>query len=254
MATSTLRAVLFDIDGTLVDSNYLHVDAWVRAFADVGHPVDAWRVHRAIGLDSSKLLEDLLGDEAEELGDRAKEKHTEYYEPLIPRLRRFDGARELIQTLHDAGVRVVLATSAPPEEFEALQKCLDADEFLHAATTADDVETAKPEPDIIGTALERAGVAADEAVMIGDTRWDAEAAGRAGVRSIGVLSGGIGTDELQQAGVAEVFDDVAAILDAVRANGPAVLAPAELSPADADRAATLDGLRSIRALGENLHG
>ncbi|WP_382310079.1 HAD family hydrolase [Herbiconiux sp. UC225_62] len=218
--SSALRAVLFDIDGTLIDSNYLHVDAWTRAFADVGVAVDAWKVHRSIGLDSAKLLDALLGDRAEALGDEAKERHTAHYEELHPRLRRFEGARELIERLSESGVRVVLATSAPPEEFEVLRACLDVDDLLHAATTADDVETAKPDPDIIGVALERAGVPAFEAVMIGDTRWDAEAAGRAGVGSLGVLSGGIGSAELLEAGAAEVFDDVAAILKAVADGGP----------------------------------
>ncbi|MCS5718033.1 HAD family hydrolase [Herbiconiux sp. CPCC 205763] len=225
--SSALRAALFDIDGTLIDSNYLHVDAWTRAFDDVGVAVDAWRVHRAIALDSSKLLEALLGDRADELGDRAKERHAAHYEKLHPRLRRFDGARDLIARLSEAGVRVVLATSAPPEEFEALRACLDVDDFLHAATTADDVTTAKPDPDIIGVALERAGVSASEAVMIGDTRWDAEAAGRAGVRSLGVLSGGIAAAELRDGGAAEVFDDVSAILATVADAGPARLAGSE---------------------------
>ncbi len=220
MASPTpVRAVLFDIDGTLIDSNYLHVDAWMRAFADVGAAVDSWRVHRAIGLDSSKLLETLLGDRADELGEQASERHSAHYEELQPRLRRFDGARELVQRLSEAGVRVVLATSAPPEEYEVLRERLDVDEFLHAATTADDVETAKPEPDIIATALERAGVPAEEAVMVGDTRWDAEAAGRAGVRSVGVLSGGIGAEELRAAGAVAVFDDVSAILAAFTERG-----------------------------------
>jgi HAD superfamily hydrolase (TIGR01509 family) len=217
--SSAVRAVLFDIDGTLIDSNYLHVDAWTRGFDDVGAAVDAWKVHRSIGLDSGKLLDALLGDRAEELGERAKERHAAHYEELYPRLRRFDRARALIERLSGSGVRVVLATSAPPEEFEVLRRCLDVDEFLHAATTADDVETAKPEPDIIGTALDRAGVSAGEAVMIGDTRWDAEAAVRAGVRSLGVLSGGIAASELRDAGAFEVFDDVAVILAAVERGG-----------------------------------
>lgn len=220
---SESRAVLFDIDGTLIDSNYLHVEAWIRAFDDIEAPVDAWRVHRGIGLDSGKLLEALLGDRADELADAAKERHSARYEPLVPRLRRFEGARELIERLSVSGVRVVLATSAPPEEFEALRDCLDADEWLHATTTADDVETAKPEPDIIATALDRAGVTAQRAVMIGDTRWDALAAGRAGVRSIGVLSGGVGDGELREAGASAVFDDVAAILAAVDEKGVDVL-------------------------------
>lgn len=218
-STSAPRAVLFDIDGTLVDSNYLHVDAWTRAFDDIGVPIDAWRIHRGIGLDSGKLLDELLGDRVDELADAAKDRHTAHYEPLTSRLRRFEGTRELIEHLSLAGVRVVLATSAPPEEFEVLRRCLDVDELLHAATTADDVETAKPEPDIIETALARAGVTAGEAVMIGDTRWDAIAAVRAGVRSLGVLSGGISAAELREAGASGVFDDVAAILEAVRQNG-----------------------------------
>jgi HAD superfamily hydrolase (TIGR01509 family) len=219
-SSSAVRAALFDIDGTLIDSNYLHIDAWTRAFADVGAPVDAWRVHRAIGLDSGKLLDTLLGDRVDELGERTKHRHSAYYEELSPRLRRFDGARELIQALSGSGVRVVLATSAPPEEFEVLRACLDVDDLLYAATTADDVETAKPDPDIIGVALRRADVSAGDAVMIGDTRWDAEAAGRAGVRSLGVLSGGIGAGALLDAGAAEVFDDVAAMLTAVTDDGP----------------------------------
>jgi HAD superfamily hydrolase (TIGR01509 family) len=211
------RAVLFDIDGTLVDSNYLHVDAWQRAFADAGAAVDAWRTHRSIGADSGRLLEMLLGDDLERLGDTAKARHAEHYEALMPRLRRFAGARELLAELSSRGVRVVLATSAPPEEFAALRRVLDADDVVDAATTADDVDTAKPEPDLIGTALRRAGVAAHEAVMVGDTTWDAEAAGRAGVRTVAVLSGGVSEAELREAGAAEVYADVAAILDAVRA-------------------------------------
>jgi len=221
--SSPPRAVLFDIDGTLIDSNYLHVESWSRAFDDIGAPVDAWRVHRGIGLDSAKLLEELLGDRVHELGDAAKERHSARYAPLVPRLRRFSGARELIQRLSGSGVRVVLATSAPPEEFRVLSDCLDADSWLYAATTADDVETAKPEPDIIATALERAGVTAGSAVMIGDTRWDAIAARRAGVRSVGVLSGGVGSGELREAGASLVFDDVAAILTAVDSAGPDAL-------------------------------
>lgn len=211
------RAVLFDIDGTLVDSNYLHVDAWQGAFADVGHPIDAARIHRLIGADADRLLDELLGEKRGEFGDAAKARHAERYQEHAPRLRRFAHAKELLTELSSRGVRVVLATSAPPEEFAELQRVIDADDVVDAATTGDDVETAKPEPDLIGTAVERAGVRTDDAVMIGDTVWDAVAAGRAGVRTIGVLSGGISEAELRAAGAASVFDDVAAILDAVRA-------------------------------------
>jgi HAD superfamily hydrolase (TIGR01509 family) len=206
------KAVLFDIDGTLVDSNYLHVDAWSRAFEEVGHPVDAWRIHRSIGLDSAKLLDRLLGDDVDELGDRAKQLHTDLYAEMFDRLRPLPGAVELLHALKDAGIRVVLATSAPEDELEVLTGVLDSDDALHATTSSDDVETAKPEPDIVNVALERAGVDASEALFVGDAVWDMKAAGRAGVRSIGVRTGGFGADELTEAGAASVYDDAAAIL------------------------------------------
>ena len=212
LQAESLRAVLFDVDGTLIDSNYLHVDSFMRAFDDAGAPVPAWRVHRAIGLDSSRLLEELVGDRAEEVGDAVKEGHSRLYRELWPRLRRFEGARELLTALHDRGVHVVLATSAPSDELEELQRVLDCDDVIFATTNADDVETAKPEPDILGVALERAGVSASEALMVGDARWDQIAAARAGIRSIGVRSGGVSEEELLEAGAVEVHDDVAALL------------------------------------------
>ena len=114
----TCSAVLFDIDGTLVDTNYLHVDAWLRAFADVGRPVDAWRIHAAIGMDSAKLLETLLGEDVERLGDAAKERHGIHYAADEERIRAFaDARRRCCDELDRRGLKVVLATSSPPEEF-----------------------------------------------------------------------------------------------------------------------------------------
>ena len=206
------KAVLFDIDGTLVDSNYLHVDAWGRAFAEVGRPVEAWRIHRSIGLDGDKLLDALLGDDVEERGDHAKELHTEYYSRLTDRLRALPHAVTLLHALSDAGIRVVLATSAPKDELDILLAVLDCDDALHATTSSDDVGTAKPEPDIVNVALERAGVDASEALFVGDAVWDMKAAGHAGVRAIGVRTGGISSAELLDAGALRVFDDPAAVL------------------------------------------
>lgn len=229
MDTSTRPlALIFDIDGTLVDSNYLHVEAWTRTFEEIGAPVAGWRVHRSIGLDSAKLLDALLGDRVDELSERATERHSELHQELSTRLRSFEGAQELIAHLNEAGVRVVLATSAPQKEFEKLQQVLDLDDNHYTATTADDVETAKPEPDVVEAALKLADVEADRAVMVGDTKWDAVAAARAGVRSIGVLSGGVGADELREGGAMAVFDDVAAILAAVREGGLEEIFGAEL--------------------------
>ena len=212
MTTATCKAVLFDIDGTLADTNYLHVDAWLRAFADAGHPVDAWRLHRAIGMDSAKLLGTLLGDDLDRLGDTVKERHRIHYAAQRDRMRRFAGASELLRELADRGLQIVLATSAPQEEFDMLMELLQPGDLVAEVTTAEDVETAKPAPDVVQVALEKAGVSAEEAVMIGDAAWDAEACVRAGVRCIGVLSGGYGASELRDAGAIAVYDDVAGLL------------------------------------------
>lgn len=209
--TDAPTAVLLDIDGTLVDSNFLHVHAWVRAFAEAGHPVDAWRVHRRIGMGSGRLIGELLGGDADRLGDDAKERHTARYAELADLLRPFDGARDLVRALADRGVRVVLSTSAAPEELEKLRAVLDVDDLVQI-TGAEDVDEAKPEPDLVHAALDLAGVPAERAVFVGDSVWDVEAAVRAGVPCVGVLSGGTSEAELRDAGAADVVEDVAALL------------------------------------------
>ena len=203
------NAVLLDIDGTLVESNYLHIDAWDHAFVEAGYPVELWRIHRAIGMDSGMLLEHLIGDAAEEVGDRVKARHAELYLAAAERLRTLPGAAELLAALADRGHAVVLATSAPEDELTKLLAVLDADASITAVTSSEDVGTAKPDPDIIGVALDKAGVPAERAVMVGDSVWDIAAAERAGVRSIGLLSGGFGRGELLDTGAAQVYDDVA---------------------------------------------
>jgi HAD superfamily hydrolase (TIGR01509 family) len=199
--------VLFDIDGTLVDSNYLHVHAWVRAFHDIGVPTDSWRIHRAIGMDGAKLLE-TLAPELDAAGhSRLKDLHSGYYHELIPLLKPLSGALDLLRRVAELGLQIVLATSAPEDELAHLRGVLDSDEIVSAVTSSDDVDTAKPEPDIVHIALQRAGVPADRAVFVGDSVWDAKASARAGVVSIGVLSGGSSRDELQSAGARWIFDD-----------------------------------------------
>jgi HAD superfamily hydrolase (TIGR01549 family) len=205
-------AVLLDIDGTLVDSNYLHADAWAQAFAAAGHPVDAWRVHRAVGMDGGKLVERLIGAAAGTVGDQVQDEQGRLYAGSAGRLRRFAGARELLIELHRRGHPVVLASSAPQSELDALLPVLDADQVIDAVTTGEDADLAKPDPGIVQIAVVRAGVTADHAVLVGDAVWDMEAARRAGVRSIGVLSGGYGRDELLTAGAAAVYEDVADLL------------------------------------------
>jgi len=211
----TDTAVLFDIDGTLVDSNYLHVESWGHAFATLGVPVDAWRIHRCIGMDSEKLLEAMLGDRAAELGSRAKDLHSQYYGDLAPRLRPFDGARQLLSTLAARGVIVVLATSAPEDELAVLRDVLEVDDHVAHMTSSGDVEEAKPEPDLIEVALAKAEVEPGNAILVGDTVYDVLAASRAGVRTVGVLSGGVSAAELLGAGAVAVYDDTAALLAAL---------------------------------------
>ncbi|WP_439386659.1 HAD family hydrolase [Amycolatopsis lexingtonensis] len=207
-------AVLFDVDGTLVDSNYLHVHAWHRAFAELGREVDSWRVHRAIGKGAGKLLSTVLGEEdADRVGDRAKELHSRFYLETAELLRPFDRAPDLVRTLAQRGVRVVLATSAGPDELEVLRKVLDVDDVVAAIVSGDDVDATKPDPEPVFAALERAGTAPEDTVFVGDAVWDVHAATKAGVRTVSVRSGGVSAAELTEAGAVAVYDDAAALLD-----------------------------------------
>ncbi|TRW46943.1 HAD family hydrolase [Georgenia yuyongxinii] len=206
-------AVLLDADGTLVDSTYLHVSAWSQAFARVGRPVDSWRIHRCIGMGSDQLLATLLGERADELGEPASELHSEIYASTTDRLRRLDRVHDLLRALRERGLRAVLSTSAPPDELEHIRRVLDAEDLLHAVTAAEDVEDAKPEPDLVNAALAKAGVPADRAVFVGDAVWDVEACKRAGVPCVGVRTGGISAAELTDAGAVAVYDSVAHLLD-----------------------------------------
>jgi HAD superfamily hydrolase (TIGR01509 family) len=216
-------AVLFDIDGTLVDSNYLHVNAWLHAFRAVGHPMDAWRIHRVQGMGSSELLATLLGEAAEQVGSQAKQQHSEHYRRTSELLRAFDGARELVAAVAQRGVKVILATSAAPDELELLRSILNVEDVITEITAAEDVETAKPAPDLVHIALQQAGVTADRAVYVGDTVWDVQACGKAGVACVGVLSGGISVAELTEAGAVAVYDDCRALLHELDASPLAAL-------------------------------
>jgi len=199
--------VLFDIDGTLVDSNYLHVYAWCRAFHEADVEVEAWRIHRSIGMDGSTLLKSLAGNADEDTRSQLKDLHSRFYKETVPMLRRLPGARELLQAVDGLGLQIVLATSAPEDELAILREVLASDDLVSAVTSSEDVDTAKPQPDIVNVALKRAGIAADRAVFVGDAVWDVEACNRAGVQSIGVLSGGVSRGELENAGAQAVFEN-----------------------------------------------
>ena len=200
-------AVLFDIDGTLVDSNYLHVHAWQRAFAEVGLPVQAWHIHRSIGMDGATLVDELSQGAPGDVQKRLKDLHTRYYQAGAALLTTLPGARRLLRTVAERDLQVVLATSAPEDELALLRSTLDCDDVVSAITSSADVEQAKPNPGIVEVALAEAGVSAERAVFVGDAVWDVEASGRAGVPCIAVLSGGVSRCELEEAGAAAVFDD-----------------------------------------------
>ncbi len=200
-------AVLFDVDGTLIDSNYLHVHAWYRAFNGVGLDIESWRIHRSIGMDGSTLVAILAEDADDDTRARAKDLHSHYYKETAQLLRRLPGVRELLEAVDKFGLQIVLATSAPEDELSILRGVLASDDLVSAVTSSNDVDTAKPEPDIVQVALERAGVDVAHAVFVGDTVWDIEACERAGVPTIAVLSGGVSRGELETAGAQAVFDN-----------------------------------------------
>jgi HAD superfamily hydrolase (TIGR01509 family) len=200
-------AVLFDVDGTLVDSNYLHVEAWYRAFANEGLSVEAWRIHRSIGMDGSTLVASLAEGADDDVRARIKDGHSRYYMETTSLLRQLPGARELLKRVETLGLQVVLATSAPDDELTVLRDVLASDDLVSAITSSEDVDTAKPQPDIIQVALDRAGVAASRAVFVGDAVWDIEACQRAGIAAIGLLSGGVSRGELEKAGAEAVFEN-----------------------------------------------
>ena len=214
--TKSLKAALFDVDGTLVDTNYLHAVCWWEAFGQAGHVVPMARIHRAIGMGSDQLLDALLPQDRDRDNDGSiRAAHSALYATYWTRLRPLAGAPDLLRACAGQGWRVVLASSADDHEFRALRATLDADDAIDAATSSGDVEQSKPAPDLVQVALDKAGVAPGAAVFVGDTVWDVRACAKAGVPCIGLLSGGIGREELLSAGAAEVYDDPAALLDGV---------------------------------------
>jgi HAD superfamily hydrolase (TIGR01549 family) len=199
---------ILDIDGTLVDTNYQHTLAWYRALRAHDAHIPTWQIHRHIGMGGDKMVGALLGDAFEERhGDDVRAAEGERYMELIDEVEPFAGARGLIEDLKGRGHIVVLASSAKPEEVEHYLDLLDARELADDWTHSGDVEETKPAPDLVQTALDKAG--AGEAVMICDTPWDIRAAAEAGVPTVAVLTGGFSEAELRDAGAVAVFEDIA---------------------------------------------
>jgi HAD superfamily hydrolase (TIGR01509 family) len=207
------RAAVFDVDGTLVDTNHLHVTAWWEAFRQAGHRVPMHAVHRSVGLPSGDLIARLLGEDRDKERDgELSAAHKALYGQFFDRLPALPDAGNLLRRLHGDGWKVVLATSASGTELSALRRALDADEAITATASAEDVESGKPSPEPVRHALELAGVPAERAVFVGDTVWDMRAGSRAGVRCVGLLCGGIPRADLEKAGADAVYDDPAGLL------------------------------------------
>ncbi|MDT0378153.1 HAD family hydrolase [Streptomyces sp. DSM 42041] len=210
------RAVLFDVDGTLVDTNYLHAVTWWEAFRQAGHTVPMPDIHRSVGMGADRLIGHLLGDERDRDQDaRISTAHKVLYAEYFPKLAALPGAAGLLRAVAGKGLRVVLASSAGGEELAAMRAAIDADDVIAAATGGDDVEATKPAADLVEQALRRAGVPADEAVFVGDTVWDMRACGKAGVTGVAVRSGGIAEEELIEAGAMAVYEGPADLLAAL---------------------------------------
>ncbi len=209
---SQVAAVVLDIDGTVLDSNYHHTLAWSRAFAHVGQPVSAWRVHRHIGMGGDRLVAAVAGDQVESRhGSEIRERWEHEYDGLIDETRLFEGAPELLRALRDRGLQVALASSSIPRHAEHALTLLDADRLADATTTAEDAEESKPHPELIERVLDDLGT--DHACMVGDSVWDVVAATERGIPTIALLTGGYGREELEAAGAVAVYDDLVELLE-----------------------------------------
>lgn len=209
------RAVVLDVDGTLLDSVYQHTFAWSRAFRKAGHPVDAWRIHRHVGMGGDRLVAAVADDDVEESsGDRIREIWEQEYDAIIDDATLLTGARELLAGLRDRGLRIALASSSIPKHAQRAFDLLDADRYADLTTTSEDAEESKPDAELVEIALDRLGTR--EACMVGDAVWDVIAASRADLATIGLCCGGYGRQELLDAGAVEVYrgpDDLVAHLD-----------------------------------------
>lgn len=199
-------AALLDVDGTLVDTNYHHALAWYRAFSAHGIRLPVWRIHRHVGMGGDQLVPALVPGIDDDLHEVIEETRADRYTELVDEVQAFDQGHELIEDLKRRGATVVLASSSPQEELDRYLDLIDARELPDAWTTKDDVDATKPEPDLVHAALEKAGTT--DAVMVGDTAWDVEAARKAGLETICVMTGGWSKQELLDAGAAAVYESI----------------------------------------------
>ena len=206
------KMVVLDVDGTLMDTNYLHTEAWARAFEEAGHRVPRVKLHREIGKGAELLIRNFVDDD--EAVEEIQNLHSEFYEGFQKFGHPLPGAKELISSLKERGYEVWFVTSAKDEELEHHMQELEAEDRIDGVVNSSAVDNPKPAPDIFEEALRRAGATAEETVAVGDALWDVEAAREAGIRTVAVLSGGaFDKEDLEEAGAVAVYEDCAALLE-----------------------------------------
>jgi phosphoglycolate phosphatase-like HAD superfamily hydrolase len=207
---TALDTVILDLDGTLVDTVYQHVLAWRSAFLSVGVDIPAWRIHRAIGIGGDRLVAEVAGRRVENaVGDEVRKLHGMRFEDQLPHVTPTDGAPELLEALRGRDLKVVVASSGEREVTERLLSLLGAAESLNAWVSGDQAESSKPAADLLSLAMEKVSGAA--ALVVGDTVWDVESAGRCDFPCVGVLTGGVSDAELREAGALDVLESPAGI-------------------------------------------
>jgi HAD superfamily hydrolase (TIGR01509 family) len=205
--------VLFDVDGTLVDTSYLHTVAWWEALRENGHVVPMRVIHRAIGMGSDRILDALLGEDRDTGDDDTlRAAHSALYALYYERLEPLPGARDLLRECAKRGLKVVLASSASERDLTALRAALDCDDVIDAATDSSDADATKPAPDLVRAALDRCGLTPDRVVYVGDAVWDVESSSQLGIPCIGLTSGGLAACELHDAGAVETYGNPADLL------------------------------------------
>jgi HAD superfamily hydrolase (TIGR01509 family) len=206
------KVVVLDVDGTLMDTNYLHTEAWARAFEEAGYRVPREKVHKQVGKGAELLIHEFVDDD--DAVEEIQNLHSEFYEGFQKFGHPLPGAKELLSSLKERGYQVWFVTSAKDEELEHHMQELEAEDNIAGVVNSSSVDNAKPAPDIFEEALRRAGTTAEETVALGDALWDVKSAKDAGIRTVAVLSGGaFHTQDLEEAGAVAVYEDCAAVLE-----------------------------------------
>jgi len=223
-ATGRRRGVLFDVDGTLVDSSYFHTLAWWQAFRQQGYDVPMASIHHCVGMGGDRLVDSLLpGGRDKDADAGIMASHAALFATNWPVLRAFDGAKDLLAQCHAGGLAVALASSARTQDLLAARRALGADAHIHAATSANDAKASKPAPDILVAALEAVGVRPADAVYVGDAVWDMQAAAALGMPAVAFTCGGTSAAELRDAGAVEVYEGPRDLLENLQESAIGVL-------------------------------